>query len=82
MTGATTVTDKAAGARQAAPAIHSVALARIGDDKAAVDDALRALWPRLRRDRHGPLCIALSGLLDALATLEHCRLAIEQELTG
>ena len=64
-------------------ATHNVALENIAADKEAVDKALRALWPRLREGEHGPLmCVALPGLLDALATLEHAKVAIKEELTA
>ena len=51
-------------------------------DKAAIGAAMRALWPRLRRDQHGPLYGALRGLIDALASLEHMKIAVESELTA
>ena len=59
---------------------HSVALGKIVADQKAVDAGLRMIWPRLREDQHGPMCLALVGLLDARATLEHARLVVEQEL--
>ena len=51
-------------------------LESIAADKAAVDSALRALWPRLRRDEDGPLAAGLAGLLDSLVTLERRRTAV------
>ncbi len=52
------------------------------ENKAAVDAALRALWPRLRLDQHGPMCLGLVGLLDARAALQQMQIAIQGELSA
>ena len=52
-------------------------LEKIADDKAAIDAALRAIWPRLRKDQRGPLRGAADGLLSALAALDGAKRAIE-----
>lgn len=57
-------------------------LEKVAEDRAAVQSALRALWPYVRRDRLGPLSGALASLLDTLATLDRAKRAIELGLAA
>ena len=78
----TNAPHEAIDTRLPASATHSIALESIAEDKAAVDAALRALWPRLRLDQHGPMCLGLVGLLDARAALQQMQIAIQGELSA